>query len=306
MHNTRSLLMTMDQTIRSQINMPDLDSLYQQSDLIKYVFPMVFGSVAARVYNSSEARRYCSAVVTVLAGQKKAVLPPCVRSVFKVSDYSVPLETPYVELLPAPHTSDISGWEVQGNTGNLELVFKDAVGQDSTFLIEYHPDLSASWHYSDGAGVVENDTNGNPRKFVLSLTPTNGLLDLRPKAYVGSVLRVLRSGNQEEVEAIIVAHYRSGSSWYVETDKNLGAVGSGLRYEVVPSASRVFFWACASFASWHLALSMGLPANRISFFDLALKHQMKTLMESEAYVNARSAPIFFRDSSYTTYKSVQP
>jgi len=105
--------------------------------------------------------------------------------------------------------------------------------QSETLQILYVPRFEASIHEGVAGTVTANTV-------VLAATPTLGLLDTRPEAYNGYILRILSaSATNDYVQAVPIASYDHTTRTATLTASMVNVPTGMITYEVVPTSDNL-------------------------------------------------------------------
>lgn len=162
------------------------------------------------------------------------VLPPTVGSVLRLAKISTTTNSMEWEVIPLSRNSPTGpGVTMEGNILRLE---PDWEGDDVTFQVDYIPTGDVRLH--DGtAGTITNDTTAGTCTLVLAASPTTGVLDNRPNAYAGSVLRILSASTNNYVQERIISAYdvtTRTATLRPHFDATLLPGGATVTYEIAP------------------------------------------------------------------------
>lgn len=251
MNSTNSFLYTVIDRIRLYLDDPDVNAKYTDQHIVQHVVSPAMVDVISRLALTSGAPVLLPVDITLVTDQFVYSLPPCVGSVMAITTIDED-GNDVSELKPRSHFHvDGLGWSLEGLPGHfrLKLGSNSLLGL-SSLRVWYVSTGDVHPHYGTGtlADVSGTDT------VTLAASPTLGLLDRRPNAYAGQILRLLPTATTAAVEQrIITSSTFSGGVFkaLVDLPFTYAADGSVL-YEIAPAGSQTLCEAVACWASMKL------------------------------------------------------
>jgi len=163
------------------------------------------------------------------------------------------------------------------------------------------------------AGTTINLTftsNANTITFPVSSIPTVGTIDKRDSAYVGSIVRVLSTGQSGvQEERIISGWSRVGTNWQVTTRRPFSNIvaGSVTNVEFSPFGLESLYEAAAIGAALKLAVYKQVKPAHFQMLQLQYKDAMKTAMDHFSNKQMRTGKYFERntaDNSLNNWRNI--
>lgn len=251
MNSTNSFLYTVIDRIRLYLDDPDVNAKYTDQYIVQHTISPSLVDVISRLALTSGAPVLLPVDLTLVADQYIYELPPCVGSVLAVTTIDED-GNDVSELKPRSHFHvDGLGWSLEGHPGlfRLKLGSNSLLGL-SSLRVWYVSTGDVHPHYGSGtlADVSGTDT------VTLANTPTLGLLDRRPNAYAGQVLRVLPSSSAAAVEQrIITSSTFAAGVFKALVDHPFTYTSDGaVTYEIAPAGSQSLYEAIACWAAMKL------------------------------------------------------
>lgn len=220
--------------------------------------------------------------LSVTANTEHVLLPPNVGQIWrvgKISATSGELEDdwePRGEFHPwGP------GWSIQQNM----LSFRPFPRLTETWVLWYIPSYDMKLH--KGTGVVQGTARTS---IALAATPTLGICDLRPNAYVGAVIRLVDNAGIPWDERVINTFDAATriATWQVPfASTNYPAAAANINYEIAPIGYQAIWDAL----SQRLAIWMGVTRNisekRKAFLEAEYQRSIKAARDVFSNLNMR-------------------
>lgn len=144
-------------------------------------------------------------------------------------------------------------------------------------------------------GPVSVTLKSDRSTLTLSNSPTLGVLDQRPSAYVGQILRLLPASPLPVEERIIETHYELNGAWYVTVRKPFGeAIAGTVIYEIVPAGSQSFIEAVAAWSAMKLAGARKISEAHYQRIRTAYLAALKTIGDNVTNIQTRRPKSFVK------------
>jgi len=142
--------------------------------------------------------------ITFGEASRTYVLPPNVGNILRLASINTTSNAP--EWIVVPLSRNNPGGPGISMEGNILRLEPDWKGEDTTYQLDYIPTGDVRLH-AGTAGTITNDSTAGTCTLVLAATPTTGVLDNRPNAYAGSILRILSATANNYVQERIISSY---------------------------------------------------------------------------------------------------
>lgn len=170
------------------------------------------------------------------------------------------------------------GWRVEHNYLNLSFDPKDLDGQ--VWTLRYVPSADILPHEGT-AGSATGTT------LVLAATPTIGVLDTRPNAYLGGLVRILGDSNGIMQERVVTAY--DVTTRTATVDAWSPTPGGTILYDILPPLfTRSVMYAVALTAA-RMMMSPGSTADKFKRMSLEAEEAVNAAQESVRRLNGVSA-----------------
>lgn len=199
MDSSESFLKTVIERLRGYLDDADFEAKYNDQYLLQHIVMPSIVDVQARLSLNADNPIVLSHTLSLVANQESYVLPPCVGEVLRIVKYpdsdSDGLHD--YEWKPRGYFSvGGPGWILEGNMICFRPYPKEA--EDITLHYLSNGDMRPHYYDHSGATNVNKGYLTTSTTFKFSDTPTLGLLDKRPHAYAGSILRLYGATTHEE------------------------------------------------------------------------------------------------------------
>lgn len=196
MDTTNSFLKTVLERIRGYLDADETEK-YGDSWTTRNIIGPSMVDVMARLNMSADNPVLLRYSMTLVPGQQYYQLPCSIAEVWKVAIIDTTGHVISEELPRGIHNPRGFNWSIEGNL----LSIMPYPGVANTFDLWYTSNGDYSPHYSTGGGTL----NSALTIFTLG-TPTVGVLDRRPGAYAGQILRLLPVAPGAVEERVITSH----------------------------------------------------------------------------------------------------
>jgi len=293
MHSTYSVLWTILERARGYTD--DTGGKYSDDYLMKHKVMPEFVNVWSRIAQTVSNPILMKFDITLNGTQSQFMLPPHVQEVWALRQYNDNGSLKNDWKPGSPWSSSLGGWRLEGNM--LTLDPPPSSGNTDTWTVLYLPSGDFLPHYAtDGyVGEVESslssdDAVGTEKTFKLSASPALGLLDLRPNAYVGAMLRILnRSTGTQIVEERIIASYDVEDRQLEVTRPWTfhGDAAATITYEIVPAGMQSLAQAVAGRVAISMGVDKNVSAKMMQYLDREYRFALKTVLDNLTHMQMR-------------------
>lgn len=282
MHSSGSFLRTVIELVRFKMEEPV--AKITDDVLTRLFIAEAWSETFSLLKLDSDSLPIVRTSVTLVAGTNRYLIPPWCEMVLRlvIRDSNGMVIRDWV---PSDIMDTYPGWRIEGN----EIVFEPlpATSTITPWELWSVPSGDICLHLGTGAVI-------GPSTIKLAATPTLGLLDRRPNAYAGQVLRIIHEGRawQERIigsydtttrRATVLTPFEQGTGLLppdaVEEAPNV-------TYEIAPLGWRSLWTA----VSWKVCMKIGAMRNvelkQMTFFDLEYQRARKSVID-RAQVNHR-------------------
>jgi hypothetical protein len=310
MDDTRSVLVTAVKRARAYLD--ETSSKYTNDDIVQHFIMPQYVYLMDSVNKGSHAPILLRHTITTVQDQMYYDLPPNVGVVWMVGRYD-DSEYLWSDFVPRSEFNPAGpGWRIEGNV----LSFRPLQPSGNEWVVVYEPNGDFFPHYADGGGTNHRGIVGvgsltssgtsseeTPWTVQLASDPSLGLLDTRPQAYAGAVLRVLKcthdSGHghvpTEVVEERVIESYDEDTR-VVTLRRPLTKYAEGdiVAYEVVPQPwqHQSVASALAAAAALEMGVSKKISQVHHQKIQQQLKHHMGVIRNFYNGVQARRGKFF--------------
>lgn len=283
-------LTTTIRRIRTMVDEPDVDAKYDDDYLIADVIEPACAQVWDDVNLTASDAIVARMTLSMVSGTLDYLLPPIVGKLWRVSVKNSVTDLSEREAVPrSPLHAWGGGYEIHGNV----LRFSPAPTETVAVVIEFTPVMDVRMHKGTGS----RDT-GDTTSLTLDSTPTQGVLDNRPNAYVGCMIRILDDGSTpiSEQERIVTSYDNTTGEALVSPAFS-PALGSGtITYEITPPTSKAFYNVVAMRGALTLLASKGGSDNRYMKVMREYQAAIRALRNVTTWREARVGPRFHSDT----------
>lgn len=287
MHSSGSMLKTVLEKIRMNLNMPDVDR-YNNDHLTRFVLMPAYTEMMGRLQLSSENPYVFRHPFTTVVDQEYYLLPPCIAEVWRISKIDS-VGNIVENFNPRGNFHPVGpGWTLQENM----LSFRPFPGSAQEWEIWYVPSADATLHYAEDGEVIGSDMD----TIELSASPSIGHLDERPDAYKGAVLRTLLAGRAHEERVITAYDQTTRYASFDPVFTDLGTGGSAITYEIAPLGHRAVWETIAAVSSVHLGVSVNVTQKKMLYLELLERRALKAARDKLSNLNVRYGKYFEADT----------
>jgi hypothetical protein len=276
MHPDYTFLSTVIERARYLAEDPTADTQYSDAFLARQVIPAEYATVMNTVQLGMENPIVMRYSVDLADGTEYYTLPPSIRQIWrvgKIDDNGAVTHDWYPRGEQSPMGK---GWAIEGNM----LTFNPIPSSAETWTIWAVP--SADFMCHKGSGTLTNistTTSELGHTVALASAPTLGLLDRRPNAYAGAVLRLV-DDNMPIQERVIQSYNVSTRVATVRTPfESTGVVALGtatVKYEVAPYYWQGLWNAIAIRTAFQIGVARNLSEKKMGMLDGLYRHAIKT------------------------------
>lgn len=283
MHPSLSYIRSVIERVRTTLDVSRVDGgKYNDAFILNYMVSTSMTHVLSRLSHTSGCRMLQTFTLTPVAGQTVYELPPCVEAVHRL-EFLDRQGVRAGEIQPfSPWSANGQGWRLEGTPGLLRIVFDSTPDISLSMQIVYVS--NGDWLPHLGNGTLASPAAGL-QQLSLGTTPTLGLLDRRPSAYLGSHVRILSAGPNPIQERVIKRHWFESGAWKIEFDETEPALTGTVEYEVTVPGFVALHHACAMLAAYDLSVSLNVPASKQGGILTMYKTAMKTAGDNLTHIN---------------------
>lgn len=305
MHETGSVLVSLVERIRAKLDLST--TKYDDAYIVQHVIMPEMMNVWSRISLTFSNPILIRHRITLTEGQRYYYLPPNVGEIWQIVRYDDNGRV-YEEFDPLDRRAPIGpGWAIEGNMLVVEPEYNIQTG---AWDVLYMPSGDFWPHYAKGGFIgshtqtsTASDSSESDATSTLSVDsgPTLGLVDRRPNAYAGAVLRVLRTadGSNTIIEERIIESYdveageitvRLPFDHYQDQDP--------VWYEITHVGMQCLVQAVAMSAAMNLGVDIDMSQRKAQQIQLEYRKALKTASDIMTHMNQRSPKHFAR---YTRY-----
>jgi len=293
MHTSGSILRTITEQVRVLLDLPTVDAKYSDNYMISNLVGSSLVNILARLHMTNQAPYIFRLPITIVEGQTSYELPPNVQEVLRVAGVD---DQGAIVYDPRPgHTREWGGevWRLTGAPGAYSVEMGPELIKKQTVTVYYVANGDMIPHL--GTGSIA--TSGTKHVLTLATSPTLGLVDRRPNAMQGMILRILPTGTASQIESrIIESQVVSSGSWKVTVPAFSGQTPpvASIEYEVVPMG----FYALVDAVAADIAYKLGNKATRGQLDNIMLQYKkaMKTIGDMMTNVQMREGTSWHRNT----------
>lgn len=284
MDSTGSLLKTIVERIRFDLNLPSEGGKFDNDYLVRHLIGPGIESVMSRVNANQDNLVVNTFDFSIVKDQRYYQLPPHVQELWLVAEYDSDGDWTYrwdCRNFFHPYGSK---WRLEGNM----IVFDPTPKRAYDLKAWYTPSAGVSPHYATDGQIDENSSD-EPYEFLLSSSPSLGSIDRRPNAYVGMMLRVLPTSGVIE-ERIIDSYDVEAGSVRVRVpfdfqDVTTSDFGGEFPYEIVPLSMEALASAVGTFCARSFAPRANLSKKQYDMLGDKYREHLKTLRQNLCNMN---------------------
>lgn len=295
MDATGSFIKTVLERARFYLDDPDGDAKYTNDFLVRHTLMPCLVEVISQLNLDADNPIIARFTITPTTGIEAYALPPDIQMVVRVAKYDTNGNLIW-ESCPRGIAHPCGpGWSLQ--PGFLYLrPFPQGL---ESFTIDYIPTGNICINYSvtgasyarTGSGATAIDT------CTLPVTPTYGMVDPRPNAYVGSVFRVLGAGLWEE--RIITAHNATTRTITMNVPfTTLPSINTSC--EIAPVAVQPLWEAIALSVAMKLGTAKNISGVRMENLRRLYSKAMKSVSDISSNIQAVTGKYYQRATTMAT------
>lgn len=287
MHSSGSVLKTMLEKIRFNVNLPMVDR-YSDDTLARFHLMPAYVEVLERIRMSSSNPIILRHSFSTVVAQEHYILPPCISEVWRLTRLDTNGNI-IDEFDPRGQWHPTGpGWMLQENM----ISFRPFPSSIEQWDVWYVPSFDATIHFAADGKVI-----GTTKKIIeLSASPELGHLDQRINAYAGAVLRKIHAGEPHE-ERVISSYDQTTREASIDVAFTvMGAENSAVTYEIAPIGTRALGEAIAAVASLHMGVSVNVTQKKILMLELLERRAIKAARDKISNLMGRYAKYFESDT----------
>lgn len=290
--------------MRFYCDVPTTDAKYKDAFMVQHLIYPVMVDVLARLNLNQDNPITIRHSVALDSDTEYYLLPPNVQEIWRLAVLDSNGRITKEAYPRGVFNPSGPGWSIQGNV--LQMLPKPTA--DETVDIWYIPSGDVLCHY--GTGSLRN------KVFTLASAPTYGLVDRRPNAYAGAILRLLPSSGA--IQERIIESYdvdsrtvtvrvpftldasggssSSSGAGSSESSSSSGGFSDTYVYEIAPCASQPMYEAISLGCALKLGAATGASEKKIAFLEKEYMKAMKTIKDNLANLQMRNGKAFDRDT----------
>lgn len=293
MHTSGSILRTIIEQVRVLLDLPTVDAKYSDNYMVSNLIGSSVVHILARLHMTNQAPYIFRLPITIVEGQTSYELPPNIQEVLRVAGVD---DQGAIVYDPRPgHTREWGGevWRLTGAPGAYSVEMGPELMKQETATVYYVANGDMVPHLGTGSIAA----SGTKHVLTLATSPTLGLVDRRPNAMQGMILRILPSGTATQIESrVIESQVVSSGAWKVTVPAFSGQTPpvASIEYEVVPMG----FYALVDAVAADIAYKLGNKATRGQLDNLMLQYKkaMKTIGDMMTNVQMREGTSWHRNT----------
>lgn len=307
MHQSRSILLTIIERIRGYLD--TTEDKYSDDYLAQQVVMPEFVNVWSRISLGMQNPIVLRHRITTVQGKQSYQLPPNVGEVWGVYQYGDD-DRIAREFRPrgGEWTPGGPGWRIEGNT----LFFRPEPRAGEDWDVLYMPNGDFLMHY--GTGTVEaaegSDSSSSSSSeaqeldtFTLSSNPVVGLVDYRPQAYAGSMLRIIPASGV--VEERIVREYDPETRVVtVDPAFEYRTAGESVDYEIVPMAAQALADSVAASGALRHGVALDVSQKKANMLTMEYRKATKTILDNLNNVNQQLPKHFDKKTHHNPERKI--
>jgi len=291
MDSTGSVIGGILESVRHLVREPSVaGSTFDNNRILRSMIMPAYVEVLSLLNMHSEKLIISRFDVALAANTEYYMLPPCISQVVRVVQYFSGDTAKIIDkdFIPRGNWNmDGEGWRINGNSIQFRPVPQAA--ETWTLLCV----MSGDMQMHIGEGTIDPDadeTSGSETTFELDSSPTTGILDKRPNAYVGSYLRITEAGSLWQ-ERLITAHDAATNQVTVsipfDVDSTLPSTSGNVTYEVCPAGINSLSKAVAAHAAMEMGIVLDASEKKMKMLELRRDQALKALLDNETNVIGR-------------------
>jgi hypothetical protein len=300
MHSSGSIILTVVERIRGFLDEPA--SKYPDAYIVNHVLAPSLADVLARLALNADGPPLARITLNLEVGTRFYQVPAFIAEVWFLARFDED-ENITADWKPRGswHPSG-PGWRIEGNVIVFEPALTEAragewrlVGTASGDFCPHYAKAGAIGQGSSSSAAESSSSSSEGSTgetlFTLDAAPTLGILDQRPNAYAGAVLRILRTaagGTTVWEERAIGSHDAEAGTVEVLVPFEHYQEGDVVHYEVVCQGWQSIAEAVAARGAMKLGTSKDVSAKKMTFLRDEYRHAMKTAGDRLAFQNIRS------------------
>jgi len=289
MDSTAGFLRTVIDRTRGYLDDPEIDAKYDDAFMVKHIISPSFASIASRINNSSSQTITMWIPFPLTSGTAHYQLPPCVGEVWRIGERDDNLTVTREAVPRSEYHVRGMNWKVEGNT----ITFTPAPDQS-------YSDMELQFmHNGEIAPFVATGTLNASKDTVtiaISATPSLGIMDRRPSAYAGNILRLLPTNGVVE-ERLIESWEVSGSNFVATVRLPFtNATAGSVTFEIAPYGLESLYEAAAAAGALKLGTYRKISGSHYQMIQMQYRDAMKTAMDHFSNRQMRVPKYFERNT----------
>lgn len=289
MHTSGSFLDSVIEYARFILEEPAGDTQYSDAFVARQIIPSTYDEVMNSIALGQENPILFRYTISLAASTEYYVLPPCVRQVWRLGKIDTNGAVTH-DWYPRGEFSPLGrGWSIEANT----LAFSPIPSQAEDWTLWYVPSCDFMCHKGSGTVV------GTARDTIdLAASPSLGILDQRPNAYAGAVLRVIHSGApwQERVISSYDVATRRAVVRVPFATTGYPAAAAAITYEIAPIAHLSLWKAIACRTAFNLGVARNVSEKKLALIDAEYRRALKAIRDRLGNIQGRRNKGFDRMS----------
>lgn len=277
MDTTGSFLYTAIETVRRALEQASTDK-YTDDYIVRTVLEEAYAECLSALNMNTDIPVVCKLLLSTVAGTAHYQLPPCIENVMRL----VQLDdngNVIADLRPQNNMAPYGcWWRLEANM----LVFDPIPQEVINWYMEYIPSGDLLMHYAADGEV------GADGVIILSTAPEIGMLDRRPNAYCGSILRILHAGIPWQERVILTHDVDAGEVTVRIPFDSLPDEGDPVTYEIAPLGHRPVWNMIARKAAMILGEDRGVEQSKLVMLSTSYARSKKAAFDRIGNMQART------------------
>ncbi len=280
MHTSGSALLTIIERARYLLEEPAGDTQYSDAFIARQIIPAEYTNVMNSIQLGQENPIVHTVTIPIVEGTSYYQLPPCIRQIWRLGKIDDEGHITH-DWFPRGDGSPIGkGWAIEGNM----LSFRPIPQNDEDWILWFIPSVDYCPHKGDGTVI------GSARTTIqLDTSPSIGIMDQRPNAYVGAVLRIINSGTPWQ-ERIIDTHDVSTNRVTVKIpfdSTNYPSAATSITYEIAPIGWQGLWNAIAIKVAFQMGVARNVSEKKLSLLDGQYRWAIKAIRDQLGNMQGR-------------------
>lgn len=262
------------------------DTQYNDAFVARQVIPQVYEEVMGLLKLNSENPILFRFSVDLVIGTEYYILPPAIQQIWRLGKIDATTGTTTNDWFPRDEFSPLGrGWSIEANM----LSFSPPPTMAETWTLWYIPSCDFMCHKGTGAYSLSDTGDDDRTTITLAAAPDLGLLDQRPNAYAGAVLRIIQSGvpwQERVIDSYDVANRRAHVRIPFDST-NWVDVDDPVTYEIAPIAWTSLWNAISLRVAFNLGVARNLSEKKLGLIDGEYRRAVKAIRDKLGNIMGR-------------------